>query len=133
MQDTVTTSRAELLVEAPASQCARRVGLHYLDHEDQGPGLRRRRHGKTFRYFDDRGRPVRAHATLARIRALAIPPAWTHVWISPEPRSHLQATGRDERGQLHAVHVARVLRAWLVPPVCVGRRRLPLRLWLPGR
>ncbi|RYE89968.1 MAG: DNA topoisomerase IB, partial [Myxococcales bacterium] len=90
---------AEQLLEAPVSQCARRAGLRYLDTEDPGPGIRRRRHGKTFTYVDARGRPVRSHATLARIRALAIPPAWTGVWISPEPRSHLQATGRDARGR----------------------------------
>jgi DNA topoisomerase I len=45
------------------------------------------------------GTPVRDRATLARIRSLAIPPAWTHVWISPDPDGHIQATGRDARGR----------------------------------
>lgn len=99
MHDVLSPS-PDLLVEAPASQCARRAGLHYLGHEDQGPGIQRRRHGKTFYYLDTHGKRVRAQATLARIRTLAIPPAWTGVWISPDAQSHLQATGRDARGRL---------------------------------
>ncbi|HEY6038660.1 MAG TPA: hypothetical protein VIV58_30465, partial [Kofleriaceae bacterium] len=49
---------------------------------DDVPGLRRLRHGKSFRYVDEQGRAVRDAATLSRIRALVIPPAWTDVWIS---------------------------------------------------
>ena len=71
------------------------------------------------------GRPVRDRATLARIRALAIPPAWTHVWISPDPDGHIQATGRDARGRkqyrYHA-KLARGARRGEVPP---ARRVLP--------
>ncbi|CAN7287457.1 DNA topoisomerase IB [Pseudoxanthomonas sp. LjRoot168] len=63
------------------------------------PGLRRRRRGRGFAYVDPRGRPVRDDATLARIRQLAIPPAYTDVWICPDARGHLQATGRDARGR----------------------------------
>ena len=66
---------------------------------DTEPGIRRRRHGNNFRYLDANGRPVRDPATLARIRSLAIPPAYTDVWICPDPRGHLQATGRDARGR----------------------------------
>jgi len=66
---------------------------------DADPGLSRRRHGRGFAYRDAEGRPVRQRQTLARIRALAIPPAWTDVWICPDPRGHLQATGRDARGR----------------------------------
>ncbi|HYC53584.1 MAG TPA: DNA topoisomerase IB [Candidatus Binatia bacterium] len=55
--------------------------------------------GKGFRYLDARGKTVRKAATLARIRALAIPPAWNDVWICPDPAGHLQATGRDARGR----------------------------------
>jgi DNA topoisomerase-1 len=66
---------------------------------DEVPGLTRHRRGKSFSYTDGRGRPVRDRATLARIRALAIPPAWTGVWISPDPDGHIQATGRDARGR----------------------------------
>lgn len=71
-----------------------------LSHaSDDEPGLRRQRHGKHFRYVDPAGKPVRDQATLARIRALAIPPAWTHVWISPTANGHIQATGRDAKGR----------------------------------
>jgi DNA topoisomerase-1 len=52
-----------------------------------------------FRYRRTDGRPVRREADLKRIRTLAIPPAWTDVWICPDPRGHLQATGRDARGR----------------------------------
>jgi DNA topoisomerase-1 len=66
---------------------------------DDSPGLSRRRAGKGFAYCDARGRPVRDRATLARVRALAIPPAWTEVWICADPHGHMQATGRDARGR----------------------------------
>jgi DNA topoisomerase IB len=61
--------------------------------------MRRRRSGKGFGYRDAGGKPLRDAATLQRIRALAIPPAWTDVWICPDPRGHLQASGRDARGR----------------------------------
>jgi len=63
------------------------------------PGIERVRSGRGFRYLDARGRPVHDAATLARIRGIVIPPAWTEVWISPDPNSHLQAVGRDARGR----------------------------------
>ena len=66
---------------------------------DDRPGIRRRRSGRGFRYLDSDGRPIRDPETLERIRAIAIPPAWTDVWISPWPNGHLQATGRDARGR----------------------------------
>lgn len=62
---------------------------------DADPGIRRRRAGKGFRYLDPKGTPVGDPETLARIQALAIPPAWTEVWICPLPGGHIQATGRD--------------------------------------
>lgn len=65
----------------------------------EGAGIVRERRGKGFRYVTTSGRPVRDAATLARIRSLAIPPAWTHVWISSDPDGHIQATGRDARGR----------------------------------
>ena len=64
---------------------------------DQDPGIRRRKARSGFDYFRPDGAPVRDEATLDRIRKLAIPPAWTDVWISPEPRGHIQAVGRDQR------------------------------------
>jgi len=71
--------------------------LRYVTDEEAG--LRRRRAGRSFRYLDAAGAPVRDAATLARVRALAIPPAWTDVWICREADGHLQATGRDARGR----------------------------------
>ena len=72
-------------------------GLRYSS--DDRPGLTRRRSGKGFSYRDADGKAVRDRATLERIRALAIPPAWTDVWICPFDNGHLQATGRDARGR----------------------------------
>jgi len=66
---------------------------------DEAPGFLRRRKQRGFAYIDARGKTVRHPATLARIRALAIPPAWTNVWICAHARGHLQATGRDARGR----------------------------------
>src|SRR4051812_49080886 len=57
------------------------------------PGLRRRRRGRGFEYLDADGARVDDPETLARIHTLAIPPAWTDVWICADPRGHLQATG----------------------------------------
>jgi DNA topoisomerase-1 len=73
------------------------AGLRYV--HDSMPGIRRKRAGKHFTYIDADGQPIHDTEELARIRALAIPPAWTDVWISPTPRGHLQATGRDARGR----------------------------------
>ena len=76
---------------------ADRAGLvHVADGE---AGIRRRRQGRGFSYRGVGGGPVRDPRTLARIRALAIPPAWQDVWICADPRGHLQATGRDARGR----------------------------------
>lgn len=72
-------------------------GLCYAG--DHSPGLTRKKRGKQFHYTDPAGRRVQDAGTLRRIRSLAIPPAWTRVWISPDPASHLQATGRDARGR----------------------------------
>lgn len=71
------------------------VGLRHVG--DQNPGICRVSSRKNFRYRDPAGRVVRDKETLARIKSLAIPPAWTDVWICPDPNGHLQATGRDGR------------------------------------
>ena len=63
-----------------------------------GPGIRRRRAGRGFAYYDEHGR-VDDPEVLARIRALAIPPAWTEVWICPVPTGHIQAVGTDAAGR----------------------------------
>ncbi|RJP74382.1 MAG: DNA topoisomerase IB [Candidatus Zixiibacteriota bacterium] len=78
-------------------QSARQSGLRYI--LDDRPGIRRRKAGKGFAYYDPEERIIRDRETLARIRALAIPPAWTEVWINPAANGHLQATGRDARGR----------------------------------
>jgi DNA topoisomerase-1 len=65
---------------------------------DEAPGIERLKSGKGFRYRQA-GKTVRDAATLGRIRSLAIPPAWTKVWICPLENGHLQATGRDARGR----------------------------------
>ena len=76
---------------------ARSAGLVYTS--DDRPGIRRVGKGKHVRYVDPANKPVRDADTLARIRSLVIPPAWTDVWICANPRGHLQATGRDARGR----------------------------------
>ncbi|HXG64919.1 MAG TPA: DNA topoisomerase IB [Blastocatellia bacterium] len=76
---------------------ARAAGLRYVT--DAGPGIRRKRAGKGFAYIGVDGRPVRDREVLGRIKALAIPPAWTDVWICPLANGHLQATGRDAKGR----------------------------------
>ena len=76
---------------------AQLAGLRYATEEQ--PGIRRRRRGRGFAYVDRDGGPVRDDGELRRIRHLAIPPAWTDVWISPSPLGHIQATGRDARGR----------------------------------
>jgi DNA topoisomerase-1 len=81
--------------EGPAA--AEAAGLRYVS--DRQPGIRRQRRGGGFRYVGPRGAVVDEEETLRRIRALVIPPAWTDVWISPDARAHLQATGRDARGR----------------------------------
>ena len=76
---------------------AKAAGLRYV-HDDR-PGIRREAVRDGFRYLDAHGEPVGDDATLKRIRSLAIPPAWTDVWICPQANGHLQATGRDARGR----------------------------------
>ena len=85
------------MATASPRQAARHAGLVHVD--DTRPGIRRVRHCKGIAYRTTRGTAVRDARTLARIRALSIPPAYTDVWICPDPRGHLQATGRDARGR----------------------------------
>ncbi len=74
---------------------AREAGLRYVSADS--PGIRRRKTRRGFRYVDANGAPVTDHQLLERIGSLAIPPAWTDVWIAPRPNAHLQATGRDAK------------------------------------
>lgn len=73
------------------------VGLRHVS--DEKPGIRRETRGKGFRYLDPAGKVLHDPETLGRINSLAIPPAWTDVWICPDPNGHLMATGRDDRGR----------------------------------
>jgi len=77
-----------------AQASAVQASLAYVT--DTEPGIRRLRAGKGFAYKGPNGRTVTGE-TLARIKAIVIPPAWTDVWISPDPAGHIQATGRDQR------------------------------------
>ncbi len=85
----------EVITDPVAS--AKAAGLRYVT--DARPGIQRLKRGATFRYVSPEGTPVRDTETLARIRSLVIPPAWTDVWICPLPYGHLQATGRDARNR----------------------------------
>ena len=76
---------------------AETAGLSYVS--DEAPGIRRRKSGKGFTYTRPDGAKVADKATLARIRSLAIPPAYTDVWICPRANGHIQATGRDAKGR----------------------------------
>jgi DNA topoisomerase-1 len=76
---------------------AREAGLRYVS--DARPGIRRKRSGKGFTYIGPDDKRITDTSALDRIRSLAIPPAWEDVWISTDPRGHLQATGRDARGR----------------------------------
>ena len=82
----------------PPPESAKIAGLRYVNDE-RTPGIRRIGRLKRFRYVDAHGRTIGDRAELQRIKALVIPPAWTDVWICPDPRGHLQATGRDARGR----------------------------------
>ncbi|HET8937788.1 MAG TPA: DNA topoisomerase IB [Polyangiales bacterium] len=86
-----------LQLRATSRRAARAAGLRYVD--DEAPGFKRAHKGKGFVYSDTHGRVLRDQTALERIRKLAIPPAWTDVWICPLANGHIQATGRDARGR----------------------------------
>src|SRR5260370_237514 len=86
--------RAKVVPAPPES--ARAAGLRYVNDE-RTAGIRRIGRHNRFRYLDPAGRPITDPLERQRIRSLAIPPAWTDVWICADPRGHLQATGRDAR------------------------------------
>ena len=74
---------------------AEEAGLRYVS--DDRPGYTRKAKGEDFEWLDADGKPIRDEQRLLRIRRLAIPPAWTDVWICPAANGHIQATGRDAR------------------------------------
>lgn len=85
----------ELLADPVAS--AKAAGLRYVS--DDIPGITRKLRGKHFVFAGPSGKPISDKDEIARIRALAVPPAYTDVWICPISNGHLQATGRDARGR----------------------------------
>ncbi|HEY1615791.1 MAG TPA: hypothetical protein VGF97_19115 [Rhizomicrobium sp.] len=91
------SDEARAVLEDPR-MAADLAGLRYVSDEEIG-GISRRKRGGGFSYHAPDGRLVRDRQVLARIRALAIPPAWTSVWISPFADAHLAATGRDAKGR----------------------------------
>jgi DNA topoisomerase-1 len=123
-----------------AQEAARDAGLRYVT--GQRPGITRRRAGRGFSYRDPDGRRITDRAERRRIRAIAVPPAWTDVWICPDPLGHIQATGRDARGRkqyrYHADWRATRDEAKYERMIAFGgalprmRRRLEHDLALPG-
>ena len=103
MPDAVADIEPDQPAASDASLMAERVlaaetgGLRYV--VDNIPGFSRKRTRSGFRYLDTAGNPLKDPAQIARIKSLAIPPAWTDVWICPDKNGHLQATGRDARGR----------------------------------
>jgi DNA topoisomerase-1 len=88
---------AEVEVPADPVEVAEDAGLRYVSDEQRG--YTRKRKGDDFEYFDADGKRIRDETRLLRIRRLAVPPAYTDVWICPLPNGHIQATGRDSRGR----------------------------------
>ncbi len=85
----------EVSVATESAEAAEEAGLNYVS--DDRPGYKRKAHDGEFEYLDTQGKRIRDEQRLLRIRRLAIPPAWTDVWICPSPTGHIQATGRDAR------------------------------------
>src|SRR6266403_1209957 len=82
-------------VAIESAEAAEEAGLQYVS--DDRPGYTRKARDGEFDYLDTQGKRIRDEQRLLRIKRLAIPPAWTDVWICPSPTSHVQATGRDAR------------------------------------
>jgi DNA topoisomerase-1 len=91
-----TSTRAPDVIVDP-EESAEEAGLRYVSDAD--PGIRRRRAGKGWAYYDASGGRITDEKRLAWFKRLAIPPAWTDVWICTDRRGHIQATGRDARGR----------------------------------
>ncbi len=89
-------------IVADAIDAAEEAGLRYVS--DDRPGYTRKAKGDDFDWLDADGEPIRDEQRLLRIKRLAIPPAWTEVWVSPLANGHIQATGRDARGRKQYVY-----------------------------
>src|SRR6266478_612866 len=90
-------SVADLNIVSDPIEAAEEAGLRYVS--DGQPGYTRKAKGDDFNYFDTEGKLIRDEQRLLRIKRLAVPPAYTGVWICPSPNGHIQATGRDARGR----------------------------------
>src|SRR5881396_608755 len=94
-----TNNRNGKIIEAGLAtdsvEAAEEAGLQYVS--DDRPGYARRAKNGEFEYLDTQGKTIRDEQRLLRIKRLAIPPAWTDVWVCPSPNGHIQATGRDAR------------------------------------
>ncbi|WP_406855052.1 DNA topoisomerase IB [Alsobacter sp. KACC 23698] len=95
--DAAEASPLEQASNESQREAAEQAGLRYVSDEE--PGFRRRRSGKGVAYLGLDGKAIRDKDALERIRKLAIPPAYTDVWICPDPNGHIQATGRDDKGR----------------------------------
>jgi DNA topoisomerase-1 len=96
---TVVRLRNDVPIEPAVAPVAPSPDVALRYSSDTEAGIGRRRSGRGFRYVGPDSTPIRDPATLARIRALAVPPAWRDVWICRDARGHLQATGSDARGR----------------------------------
>src|SRR5438445_734748 len=90
-------SVADLNIVSDPIEAAEEAGLRYVS--DGQLGYTRKAKGDDFNYFDTEGKLIRDEQRLLRIKRLAVPPAYTRVWICPSPSGHIQATGRDARGR----------------------------------
>jgi DNA topoisomerase I len=90
-------ARVRIPIVVAPEVSARAAGLVHVDGTE--PAYSRKRSGRGFTYLDEKGRALTDQEDLARIRHVAIPPAWTEVWICTHANGHLQATGRDARGR----------------------------------
>lgn len=89
-------------VHAAPERSAEVAELHYV--RDDMPGITRKKRGKSFVYFDPKGRKITDKKQVERLNKLAIPPAYRDVWICPDPAGHLQATGRAENGKKQYIY-----------------------------
>jgi len=94
-----------MILDPAAKETVESARLRYVS--DEMPGIRRLRSGRGFRYLDANAGRLKDPDVLSRIRSLAIPPAWTNVWICPSERGHIQATGRDARARKQYLYHSR--------------------------
>jgi DNA topoisomerase-1 len=85
------------MIPTEGPEAAKAAGLRYTT--DAVPGIRREKRRGHFVYYGTDGKEINDEKEVARIKALAIPPAYTDVWICPIANGHLQATARDARGR----------------------------------